>query len=226
MTSAAHANGITLNTNTEFRKGVTYVYSIFNENEVNIKIKNLNKSTHVARIPSSITCDGVSITGGFSQNINNKMKPQGLVRTDERTISKIANWPDGGVISILQGHMQITRISTWRQSPINDGMALQGRPLLIVDGKVDEPLKRSNRMNRLAIGTLGDGRIAIVGAFTSDNEAVTMKEFAQDSIMLIPENIQTLLNLDGGPSAFLYSKDLKLLPSPGVVTTYICIEPR
>jgi uncharacterized protein YigE (DUF2233 family) len=177
-------------------------------------------------VPKNLACKGVAITGGFSRQSGNDLKPEGLVRTSSGRLSNLANWRDGGVLTVNGGEARITRIVAWRASPASGGMALQTRPLLVFDGKVDEPLNDRRRWNRVAVGTMRDGRVVLIGAFTPHDNAVTLREFAQDAISILGPNLISLLNMDGGPSAFLTSTDVQLFPSQGVVTTYACTEGR
>lgn len=110
------------------------------------------RATQITMVPANLACNGVAIIGGFSRQSGNELKPEGLVRTANGTPSNLANWPDGGVLSIAGGHTRIMRIAAWHASPSRAGMALQARPLLVFDGKVDEPLNDRSRWNRLLSG--------------------------------------------------------------------------
>lgn len=189
-----------------------------------MSVKAFTQATQITRIPASIACNGVAITGGFSRQSGDNLGPQGLVRTGDRTVSSLAGWRDGGVLSIVGDTARVVRIAEWRDAPTSKGIALQAKPLLVADGKVDEPLGDRSRWNRVAVGTMRDGRVVLIGAFTPHNNAVTLREFAQDAISVLGSNLAMLLNMDGGPSAFLYSRDVRLMPSQGAVTTYVCVE--
>ncbi len=130
------------------------------------------------------------------------------------------------MLSVTGGEVRITRVAAWRSSPFNVGMALQARPLLVFNGKVDEPLNDRSRWNRVAVGTIRDGKVVLIGAFAPHNEGVTLREFAHDAIAIIGPSLVSLLNMDGGPSAFLTSPEVQLFPSQGTVTTYICAEAK
>lgn len=208
------------------RPGITYAHAIIDPRVYRISVKAFSQSVLVASIPEKVACSGLAITGGFSKRSDNRLEPEGLVRTDMKEISSIVRWPHGGVISISEHTVRIARISSWRAQPAKMGMALQSKPLLVFEGNVDEPLNDVHRWNRVAVGTLRDGSVVFIGAFAPNNDAVTLREFAIDAKSILEDRLFALLNMDGGPSAFLYSKDLALLPAPGAITSYLCADAR
>ena len=208
------------------RPKVTYAYAVIDPRQYRVSIKAFAHAVQMANVPQSVACAGLSITGGFSRRSGSRYEPEGLIRTVSGQISGLANWDDGGVLSLRESHASIKRIAAWRAAPIDDGMALQARPLLVFGGRVDEPLNRPERWNRVAVGTLTDGSIVFIGAFTARNNALTFRQFGEDAKTLLGANLSTLLNMDGGPSAFMHSPSVSLLPAQGAVTTYICAEPR
>lgn len=208
------------------RPKVTYAYTVINPREIALSIKGFAQATQITAVPANLTCNGVALTGGFSHRSGSTLMPEGLVRTDRGQLSGLASWSDGGVLSIIGGEPRIIRIAAWRRAPSATGMALQARPLLVFDGIVDEPLNDRRRWNRVAVGTMRNGRVVLIGAFTPENNGVTLREFAQDAIAILGPNLVSLLNMDGGPSAFLTSKDVQFFPAQGVVTTYVCAEAR
>lgn len=224
--TVAPSQPIVMQTKPASRPKVTYAYSIVDLRTIKVSVKAFARATQITAVPASLACKGVAITGGFSRQAANGLKPQGLVRTESRVISGLATWADGGVLWVNGADVRITRIAAWRSSPANSGMALQARPLLVVDGKVDEPLNDRRRWNRVAVGTMRDGKVVLIGAFTPHNNGVTLREFAQDAMAILGPDLVSLLNMDGGPSAFLTSPDVQLFPSQGVVTTYICAEAK
>ena len=208
------------------RPEATYAFSIINPREVDVSVKAFARATQITAIPANLSCKGVAITGGFSRRSGDNLKPEGLIRTATGVLSNLANWRDGGVLSISGGEARITRIATWRATTSTAETALQARPLLVFDGKVDDPLNDHSRWNRVAVGTMRDGSVVLIGAFRPHNNAVTLREFAQDAIAVLGPDLISLLNMDGGPSAFMAWQDERLMPSQGVVTTYICAEGR
>lgn len=206
------------------RPGVTYAFTIISPREYRLAVKAFDHPVQVADIPGKIQCSGVSIAGGFSRKTDDGYSPEGLVKTSSAQLSDIAPWPDGGIFSIQGNRGHIVRVALWRTAPPVTEMALQARPILVFDGKVDEPLRSPQRWNRIAVGTLNDDSIVFVGAFTPRNNAVTLREFAQDAKLIFGGKLTALLNMDGGPSAFMHSNSVSLLPTPGAVTTYICAE--
>ncbi|WP_198356279.1 phosphodiester glycosidase family protein [Sphingomonas sp. TX0522] len=208
------------------RPQVTYAYTLIDPRRAALSVKGFDQPTQVGAVPAKLSCGGVAITGGFSRRSGNGLKPEGLIRTDRGQLSGLANWKDGGVLWAAGDEVRIIRIAAWKSSSNAAGQALQTRPLLVFDGRVDEPLNDKRRWNRVAVGTMRDGRVVLIGAFTARNDAVTLREFAQDAIAILGPNLASLLNMDGGPSAFLLSRDVRLLPAPGVVTTYVCAEGR
>lgn len=208
------------------RPKVTYAYSVVSPREVTVSVKAFTRATQITAVPANLACKGVAITGGFSRQSGDGLKPEGLVRTSSGTLHNLASWRDGGVLVITGSEARIIRIATWRAAPSSAGMALQARPILVFDGKVDEPLNDRSKWNRVAIGTMRNGSVVLIGAFTPRNNAVTLREFAQDAIALVGPNLVSLLNMDGGPSAFIAWQTEHLMPSQGAVTTYVCAEAK
>jgi hypothetical protein len=224
MTVEASPQPVVVQAHPASRPGVTYAYSVVDPREFKLSVKAFAHATQIIDIPESIACSGVAITGGFSRRSNSALKAEGLIRTGDRTLSSLASWRDGGVLSIVGDRARIIRISAWRASPSSAGMALQTRPLLVFDGRLDEPLNDRSHWNRVAVGTMRDGSVVLIGAFAPHNRGVTLKEFAKDAMATLGPDLVSLLNLDGGPSAFLTSRDVHMFPSPGAVTTYLCAE--
>lgn len=213
-----------IETKTSDRPNVIYAYSIINPRIHRVSVKAFDSATAVLNVPERIACNGVGITGGFSHNTGELLEPEGLVRTSSQKLSKLTNWPDGGVLSIASDAIRIVRIAAWRRAPTSEGMALQSRPILVFGGRVDEPLNDPRLWNRVAVGTMYDGNVVFIGAFNAENNAVTLRQFAQDAIKILGPKLELLLNLDGGPSAFFYSVRQRYFPSQGAVTTYLCGE--
>lgn len=208
------------------RPKVSYVYAVIDPKTVALAVKSFDRPTRIPEIRASIACKGVAITGGFSRNSGGGLKPLGLARTAAGTLSGVAKWKDGGVLVIAGGDVRLMRIATWNGAPSSTGMSLQSHPFVVFDGKVDEPLKDGKRWNRVGLGLLKDGRIVMIGAFTPQNNAVTLRHFAQDAIAILGTDLVSLLNMDGGPSAFMLWSDDRMLPAQGSVTTYLCAEKR
>lgn len=208
------------------RPNVTYAYAIADAKAFDVSVRAFDRPTQTDQVGDQNECNGLAVTGGFSSKRGNTVAPEGLIRTRTGQISDIAPWRDGGVISIQHGRPQIMRIADWRVSPVAGGMTVQAHPLLVFDGHVDFDLRRPERSNRIAVGRLKNGDIVFVGAFTTINDAVTLKQFAEDATRIFGGNLEALLNMDGGPSAFMVSKNVGLRPALGLVTTFFCAEHR
>ncbi len=217
---------IVTTTSLPLRAHVTYAFALIDPRQYIISVKSFDRPFAITSIPTNIACNGLAITGGFSKQVNSRLSPEGLVRTASGQVSDLANWADGGILSIELNRTRVTRIASWRNAPIATGMALQSRPILVFNGKVDYPLRITPRWNRVAIGTMSDGSTAFIGAFNAHGNALTMQQFAEDAKSLLGDRLVTLLNMDGGPSAFLYSSQTRILPAQGAVTTYVCAEHR
>lgn len=208
------------------RPATIYVHTVLDPATHRISVKSFPRRVEVAEIAAKVECNGISITGGFSRGSGKNLQPEGLVRTASGEVSHLASYSDGGVLSLAQNSALIVRVAKWRQHPTAAEMALQGRPLLVFDGAIDEPLNRPERLNRVGVGILSDGHIAFIGAFTRTNKAASLREFAREAKAILGPKLMVLLNLDGGPSAFMRSLSQTYQPSPGAVTSYLCAERR
>jgi hypothetical protein len=206
------------------RPNVTYAHTIMSPSDYNISLKVFSPEAEIASIQDRVVCNGLAMTGGFSKRLGQGLVPEGLLRSYGLPFSNLERWRDGGIFSLLNSKPAVTRISAWLRSPVERGLAIQGKPLLVVDGKVDHGLTDTRRQNRVAIGTLSDGNIVFITAVAPNDNAVSYGEFATEALQIVGSKLMALLNLDGGPSAFMLSSQTRILPSNGSVTTYLCAE--
>ena len=56
------------------------------------------------------------------------------------------------------------------------------------------------------------------------NSAFTFRQFAKLAKRIVPQEIDWLVALDGGLSAFLFTHDKEYSPTYGAALTYFCAE--
>ncbi len=208
------------------RPRVTYAYAIVDPRMHRIALKRFETATEIAGVSDRVACTGLSLTAGFSRQTSRGLVPEGLLRDGAAEHAALANWRDGGVFTLDADDPRTTRIAQWRRQPRMAGIAAQGHPLLVFDGRIDHGLNNPRRQNRIAVGTLTNGHVVFIAALTSQDNAVSYREFAADALTILRPRLATLLNLDGGPSAFMLTPTTRLLPATGKVTTYFCAEHR
>lgn len=212
--------------NTTLRPGVRYVSGVFPSSSYRLSVRLLDRGTALSTLLATPPCSGVAITGGFSDDASGPLEPEGLVIVDGKVRNRLEPRGDGGMLVGDGKTVRLHRLRDWRErSQAKTTSVLQSFPLLVWDGQVDEPLGNPKRANRVAIGETPTGFV-LIGAFGRDNDAVSLREFAQDARRLFGPDLKRLLNLDGGPSAFIRTADRHWIPEDGAVRTYLCVEAR
>jgi uncharacterized protein YigE (DUF2233 family) len=85
--------------------------------------------------------------------------------------------------------------------------AVQTKPLLVNDGAIVVRSRNDAPFNETAIGVTSESRLLIIGAFSPDGNAISLRSFAR--FARLPRNLNgpaaaTAVALDGGPGAQLY----------------------
>lgn len=154
--------------------------------------------------------DLVLVTGGYFKN----KLPEGLVISKGKRLSSKVRWNDlGGVLVQRNSVISIEPIKSFvEDSRITE--ALQSKPILVKDGKIDNLKPDNLRYDKVAIGITLDNELIVVGSFNRAGDGISNYEFAQllsihtKSIGSDIPNIQVALYLDGGPSAHIYISKL------------------
>lgn len=184
------------------------------------------KPFSTANLSSSIQCQGVAMTGGYTQQM--RSAPAGLIVIGGKVVGKDNNRQDGGFLEIRGSSVSLRRAKGPRPAPTNGVDQIHSQPILIFAGAIDGHFK-GGRANRIAIGQYTDASLFMVMALNRDRNgmsAVTLGQFAQDVLAGAPKKVSWLLNFDGGPSAFLYERNGgTIAPTAGMITSYLCAEP-
>ena len=179
----------------------------------------------LGKLSKNVDCSGYAITGGFMKR--NPRSSIGLILIDGKEISQLSERKTGGILIVNNKEVNLHRRknkNTWEAS---SGDKLQSHPILIYEGKVDTPLNDKRKANRTALGKLKNGRLFMVMAFNTDPggiSAVGLKRFALDVKKIMKSSVEWMINLDGGPSAFIRSPTRTIAPTAGVIISYLCAE--
>lgn len=175
---------------------------------------------------ANVRCAGVAMTGGYM--MRDRMAPEGLVVIDGRQVNPHNQRKDGGILDIRGSQVTLYRRNA-PQRAVESASQIYSQPILILDGKIDGSFK-NDRANRIAMGKYADGQMFMVMAFDTSRgglSAVSLNQFAVDTIGLSNRKIDWLLNFDGGPSAFLQVAGERLVSlTNGKSVSYLCAEPR
>lgn len=179
----------------------------------------------LSHLSQNAECNGVAFTGGFSHA--NPFRSDGLVVVDGKRISAASSRETGGVLSIEPNSVSLLRTRIWRDGSDESHSKLQSHPILIFDGDIDYPLADERLANRVALGLTKGAQLFVIMAFDNDPEglsAVKLVAFAQVAKRLLEDDIEWLLNLDGGPSAFIHTAERTYSPSAGGISSYFCAQ--
>lgn len=148
----------------------------------------------------------VVTNGGFFFHSGTTSRPLGLVRAAGRTLSRASGRRYGGFLVANAGRLAILRRSDAKTAlAAQDG--IESSPIIVWQGRSDMTSDDGIRFDRVAIGSTADGRAVVVGAFGSDQDTVSLSELgtlAMAAVRAQGARLDTLLALDGGPSAHIY----------------------
>ena len=153
------------------------------------------------------------VNGGFfGLNSLNRFVPLGLIISEGRVKNKRTNWRTGGVITQTAKSIQITPIRSFTNSG-STIEAIQSKPLLVNNGKVEIYSDDYKLFNRTAVGLDSDKNVIVAGAFSDNGKALSLFEFA--SFLATPRAhggpaVGVALAMDGGPGAHLFFPTLNL----------------
>lgn len=176
---------------------------------VNVRqVKSIGSPYDIFR-KSSISNDIVLLNGGyFGRTKKGNPTPIGLVRSNGKRLNSIIPWKSGGFLVSSKNKSDILLASTKIKSLSKWDNAIQSKPILISNNKLDvRKNKRDSHFNRTAIAITEGGGIYIVGVFESFGQALTLYDFSNLMIEMAKSrkiNITKALNMDGGPGAHIY----------------------
>ncbi len=173
----------------------------------------------------------VVTNGGFFWRHASGPRPLGLVRVDGRTLSRPSGRRYGGFLTSDGGRLALLPRGS-RSVAVRAEDAIESSPMIVRAGLSDMKSDDGVRFDRVAIGLTADDHAVVVGAFARDQETVTLSEIgalARSAVQLRGKRLETLLALDGGPSAHVYlpaSRRLFGFAGSIYVPNVICMVPR
>lgn len=171
-------------------------------------VSSVSFATMAGRLFRAATCPNAQVVtnGGFFWRSAKGPRPLGLVQVGGRTLSKPSGRKSGGFLKSDSGRLAVLP-RTERAAALRADDAIESSPILIWDGRSGMRSDDGVRFDRVAIGTTADDHVVVAGAFARDQETVTLTEFgtlASNVVRTRGKKLQTLLALDGRPSAHIY----------------------
>lgn len=166
-------------------------------------------------LEGAISPSAVAVVNGGFYGYDSKGAhiPLGLVVAGGTIHNRKASWKGGGILYQDESR----RLHVVSPSALANlkgvASAIQSKPVLVQDGKLDIWSDDGDRYNRSAISLTSKGEVIIVGAFQSFGRAMAMKEFARVVTATKSSSgapVQVALAMDGGPGAQIYVPSLKL----------------
>lgn len=148
----------------------------------------------------------VVTNGGFFWRSIKGPRALGLVRVSGRTLTRPSGRRYGGFLTATDGTFAVLRRQA-ANTALRATDAIESSPIIVWNARSDMKSDDGIRFDRVALGTTVDGQLVIVGAFAPDQETVTLTELgalAMAAVRLRQKRLDTLIALDGGPSAHLY----------------------
>ena len=186
--------------------GISYIPLVFSFDvaTVDVWIEDAKMSTAFEEILNRQQATLV-INGGF---FDPEERPLGLAVSHGRLLSAFSRTMSGGVLSI--GKSQADLIATEAYEPTDgalDGFAVQCRPRLVVDGKVNIKRDDGKRSARTALCIKDHGaKVVVVLVRDASDPSYGPSLFALGA-HLAAEGCESALNLDGGPSTGVAFRD-------------------
>jgi hypothetical protein len=210
--STVFLNTVTVPSGGNEKELLTLVWVVFPRGTATLRVCSVNKIG-----PANLVYERYSpkdalavINGGFyGFDSSDKGVPVGLLISEGNRLSDFANnWTSGGILLVRnQGDIEIVPIDE-KNGLGNPREALQSKPLLIESGlRAVRRDRKDQPFNRSTIGITTAGDLVIAGAFTDDNQALTLVDFGKFLELLGKMkgvHITTALNLDGATDAHLH----------------------
>lgn len=160
-----------------------------------------------------------------------RMRPEGLVIADGRTVAPFVQSMGGGVLSIRNGVATLHDGETFSMTMLwGADFGMQCKPRLVVDRAVNIRSDDGHRADRTAMCLRNNGRELDVYIARTENvrgaDGPTLQSFAQTLQRLGCENA---LNLDGGPStgaSWRQDDEVRTLPPRGSIRHAITVRRR
>jgi uncharacterized protein YigE (DUF2233 family) len=161
----------------------------------------------------NLATDIVSVNGGFFAALKGEaMSPMGLVISNGKLKRYLWHRTSGGIVFSKGGSLEIVPAANFEVGPAIAN-AIQSTPLLMNEGTLGIHSDSHELANRVAIATYQDGSVGVVGAFQSQNEALSLCEFALLLGLSASQGgvgASSALAMDGGPGAHIFIPRLKL----------------
>lgn len=199
---------------------IQFVSILVDSAQANAAIRDVRKYGRPLALLSGQRCErAIAITnGGFYLRQGTKPRPLGLVRVSHKTLFQPSGRRFGGFLLVNDGGalIAVPRSEAAKAATARD--AIESSPMIVEGGKSGMRSDDGVRFDRVGIGRTRAGRTMIVGAFGSDQDTVSLHEFAELTLWAATRQgdaAQDVIALDGGPSAHLFLPGLKTIFGDG-----------